>query len=415
MMGPLLSVEVGMGEPILILAFVVIVVGGIGSVRGALVGSLLVGLVDTFGRFLLPQALGFTAGRALSAMSIYVLMAAMLYFRPAGLFPAPLAAAGAPAPAGAAAASAAPPVPRAALAVVLAALLVLPFLDEPFYTRLATRIMIYGIAALSLDLIFGIGGMVSFGHAAFLGIGGYAVGILASHGIGEAAVAWPAAVAAAAAAALAIGAVSLRTDGIFFIMITLAFAQMLYFVGVGLEAYGGDDGLPLKRHSTIGPLDLRDPVSLYFVALAALAGALFAVRRLAGSEYGLALRGIRDNERRMRSIGVPTFRYRLAAFAVAGGLCGLAGALLVNVDSYVGPSTLHWFVSGKLMIMVILGGAATLFGPVLGAAVYLAFEEALSSLTEHWLVVFGPLLLVVVMFTRGGLYPWLAGRGGRRG
>jgi branched-chain amino acid transport system permease protein len=406
MMAPILSVQIGMGEPILILAFVVIVIGGLGSIRGAFVGALLVGLVDAFGRFLLPQAFGFTVGPALSSMAIYVLMAAMLAFRPQGLFPVPQALSGSAESHGAHSAAAPVPPSRILLLACLVALAIVPWLGEPFYTRLLTRIMIFALAALSLDIIFGFGGMVSFGHAAFLGLGAYAVGILATHGVDDALVAFPLAVAVAAVAALVIGAVSLRTAGMFFIMITLAFGQMLFFLGTGLEAYGGDNGLPLRIHTDLGLARLDEPHALFYAALAALAAALYASYRLVGSRFGTALRGIQDNEPRMRAIGFPTFRYRLTAFAIAGALCGLAGALLVNVDSYVGPSTLHWFVSGELMIMVILGGTATLFGPVIGAAAYLLLKEGLSSLTEHWLVIFGPLLVVVVLFTRGGLYRW---------
>lgn len=410
MMGPILSVEVGMGEPMLILAFVVIVIGGLGSIRGALVGALIVGLVDSFGRFLLPQVFGFTVGPALSSMSIYLLMAVMLAFRPEGLFPAPQAASGAAAP-GSSAPVRVEQLPGLAIAIVTGLMLLVPLLDEPYYTRLLTRIMIFGLAALSLDLIFGYGGMVSFGHAAFLGIGSYTVGILAFHGIDSAVIAWPVTVLTSIVAGALIGAISLRTGGMFFIMITLAFAQMLYFLGVGLEAYGGDDGLPLRRHTQVGGiLDLSDPATLFYVALAALVAALAACRRLVSSEFGLVLQGIRDNERRMRALGYATYRHRLISFALAGGLCGFAGALLINVDSYVGPSTMHWFVSGELMVMLILGGAATLVGPVLGAAAYLLLEEGLSSVTEHWLVIFGPLLLLVVLFARGGLYGWWLGR-----
>ena len=183
---------------------------------------------------------------------------------------------------------------------------------------------------------------------------------------------------------------------------------MLFFVGVGLEAYGGDDGLSLRAHTRVAEIfTLNDPITLYYVVMAALVLTLFVTNRLVGSEFGLVLRGIRDNERRMRAVGHHTFRHKLTAFAFAGGLCGFAGALLINVDSFVSPSTLHWFVSGELMIMVILGGAATLFGPVLGAAIYLLLEEVLSNFTEHWHAIFGPLLLIIVLFRGGKFYTWL--------
>jgi branched-chain amino acid transport system permease protein len=344
-------------------------------------------------------------------MSVYLLMALMLWLRPRGLFPAPTSISDQPAAAHVAELDPAGSrnTRRIAIGLCLALLILVPFLNEPFYTRLFTRILILGLAALSLDLIFGFGGMVSFGHAAFLGVGAYVVGIAAHHGMTEILLVWPMAILAGALSAILIGAIALRTSGIYFIMITLAFGQMLYFIGVSLEAYGGDNGLPLKLHSSLGGLfTLSDPRALFAVSLALLAGCLWLSGRFVRSEFGVALCAIRDNERRMRAIGYPTFRYRLAAFTLSGGIAGLAGALLVNVDSYVGPSSLHWFVSGELMIMVILGGAATLFGPVAGAALFLLLEEGLSGLTEHWMLIFGPLLVLIVLFTRGGLYGLLS-------
>lgn len=410
--GPLLAVEVGMGEPVLIIAFVIVIIGGVGSMWGALVGALLVGIVDTLGRSLLPHAFGYTVGPALSSMSVYLLMALMLWLRPQGLFPVPTSPVESPSGQSADDANRwSPRLRNAAIALAILLLIAVPLLDEPFYVRLVTRIMIFAIAAVSLGFIFGFGGMVSFGHAGFFGIGAYAVGIAAHHGITSAAVVWPLAVAAAALSALCVGAIALRTTGVYFIMITLAFGQMIYFLAVSLEPYGGDNGLPLRAHTDfLGILDLGHALSLYCVTAAVLALALWAGHKIIGSEFGLTLRGIRDNERRLRTIGFQTFRYRLVAFTMAGGLAGLAGALLVNVDSYVGPSSLHWFVSGELMIMVILGGAGSLVGPVIGAATFLMLEETLSGLTEHWMVIFGPLLLLLVLFTRGGLFGWLATR-----
>ena len=405
LMGPVQSVQVGMGEPVLILAFVVIVIGGIGSVKGAFVGAILVGLVDTLGRYALPKLLGYTVGPALASLAIYLLMAAMLYFRPNGLFPAPSASGGAP------------PVEEiplrygrpggAWIAVGIAAvalLLILPLIGDAYHVRTMTRAVIMGIAALALALVFGYGGMISFGHAAFLGIGAYSVGILAEHGVTSGLVAIPVAVAAAGAAALLIGALALRTTGIFFIMITLAFAQMLYYVSIGLERYGGDNGMPLKAATRLGDaVVFSNPVHLYYGGLAALAVVYAAGRIFVNSAFGLALRGIRDNERRMRNLGYPTYRYKVLAFALSGALTGLAGALLANADSYVGPSNLHWFMSGLLMIMVILGGQGSLAGPVIGAVLYVVVEEGLSHVTEHWMVIFGPLLVLTVLLARRGL------------
>jgi branched-chain amino acid transport system permease protein len=397
--GPIQSVQVGMGEPVLILAFVVIVIGGIGSVRGAFVGSMLVGLVDTLGRALLPKALGYAVGPALASMAIFVLMSVMLYFRPTGLFPVASSQVSHPIPAPR-------PISRTltiiAIAVVIAAAL-LPLSGETFYTRVLTRALAMGLAAIGLDLVFGYGGMISFGHAAFLGVGAYAVGILASYGIAEGLLALPVAVACAALAGLIIGALSIRTSGVFFIMITLAFAQMLYYVAIGLEAFGGDNGMPLKLPTTIGgTLDLSKPQLLYWVALACVLATLYLGGKVVRSEFGLALRAIRDNEQRMQTLGYATYRYKVVAYTVSGGICGLAGALLANVDSYVGPSMFHWFTSGLLMVMVILGGQGTLIGPLLGALVYVVLEEALSQLTEHWMVIFGPLLIVIVLLRNRG-------------
>ena len=394
--GPIQSVQVGMGEPVLIIAFVVIVIGGIGSVRGAFVGSMLVGLVDTLGRFLLPKAFGYTAGPALASIAIFVLMSVMLYFRPAGLFPVPQSAA-AQQPALPAR------VPFWVGIALLAGLALVPLLGETFYTRVLTRALVMGLAAVGLDIVFGYGGMISFGHAAFLGVGAYTVGILAAFGIAEGLVALPAALFLAALVGLATGALSIRTSGIFFIMITLAFAQMFYYVAIALERFGGDNGMPLARSTVIaGSLDLSRPNVLYWVTLACLVVTLVLARRFVTSRAGLVLRGIRDNERRMQTLGYATHRHKLLAYALSGAVCGLAGALLANVDAYVGPGMFHWFTSGLLMIMVILGGQGTLVGPLLGALVYLVMEESLSQVTEHWMVIFGPLLLLVVLLRRHG-------------
>jgi branched-chain amino acid transport system permease protein len=288
--------------------------------------------------------------------------------------------------------------------------------DAPFYTGLFARIMIFAIAAVSLDLILGYGGLISFGHAAYLGIGAYAVGILSFHGIGNGFVHFAAAFLAAAVAALAIGFVSLRTAGVYFIMITLAFSQMVYFLGVSLNQYGGDDGLNISRHSDFGrALDLDHPVILYYFVFASLLLFLFLGNRIVHSRFGMVLQGVRSNERRMIALGFPTFRYKLAAFVMAGAVCGVAGALFANLTLFVSPSIMHWTRSGEIMMMVILGGIASLIGPVFGAAAYLILESVLSRLTEHWQAVLGPLLIVVVLFSKGGLFGVFGGRSRRHG
>ena len=276
-------------------------------------------------------------------------------------------------------------------------------LGQPFYIDLVRRIMILAIAAASLNLILGYGGLVSFGHAAYLGIGAYAVGILAFHGITNGWLQWAVAIGASALAALAIGAVSIRTSGIYFIMITLAFSQMLYYLGVSLEVYGGDDGMRLKSKSQLGVVNLDDPVQFYYVALVIMLLAVFLIYKVVNSRFGMVLRATKSNEARSRAIGFSPYPYRLAAFVIAGALCGLAGALYGNHTNYLTPGFMSWGQSGELMFMVILGGMATTAGPVLGAFVLLLLEELLKGWTEHWQVFLGPLLILSVVFFRRGL------------
>ena len=294
------------------------------------------------------------------------------------------------------------------LAAGLAGLAAVPplaaLLGEPFYVDLFRRVLIFALAAVSLDFILGYGGMVSFGHAAYLGVGAYVVGILALHGVHSGFVQWPAAMLASLLVALAIGAVSLRTSGVYFIMITLAFAQMLYYLGISIEEYGGDDGMRLVARSRfVGPIDLDDPSVFYYVVLGLLVLALALGHRLVNSRFGMVVRAARSNERRTEAIGFPTFRYKLTAFALAGSLCGLAGALLANQTEYLTPGFTHWTRSGEIMFMVILGGMGTLVGPVIGALVFLLLEDVLSGYTEHWQIVFGPFLVLIVLFAKRGL------------
>ena len=302
-------------------------------------------------------------------------------------------------------------------------------LGEPFLVSLSSRILIYAIAAVSLDLILGFGAMVSLGHAAFFGVGAYVVGILAFHaaegvplgtglleipGTNNALVSWPLAVLTSALVAAAIGAMSLRTSGIHFIMITLAFAQMLFYLFDSLEAYGGDDGLSIWSRNELAGLDLGDDVTFYYVCLAALAAFVALCRRLVHSRFGMVIRGCAQNERRMRALGFPTYRYKLLCFAIAGAGAGLAGALIANQTEYVSPALLHWTRSGELLVMVILGGMGTLIGPVLGAAALLLAEDLLASYTEYWQLYLGPFLVLVVLTTRRGVLGLLTGNGERR-
>jgi len=276
--------------------------------------------------------------------------------------------------------------------------------DQLFYVSFASRIVIYAIAATSLNLILGYGGMVSFGHAAYLGAGAYTVAILMREGVASAWVAWPAAMLISAVFATVIGAICLRTRGVYFIMITLAFAQMMYYLFISLRSYGGEDGLTLPMRSALAlGLDLKSDVTFYYIALAVLVAMVFLLRRLVHARFGRVLEGIRENETRMQAIGFATYRHKLIAFAIAGAVAGLAGALLANQSAFVSPALLHWSQSGTLMIMVILGGVGQLYGGILGAAIYLILEEVLSAWTIYWQLVLGVVLLAVVLYARSGV------------
>jgi branched-chain amino acid transport system permease protein len=282
---------------------------------------------------------------------------------------------------------------------------------DTFAMTLFTRVLILALGAVSLNLIMGYGGMVSFGHAAYLGIGGYAVGILAKEGIASGFVQWPVAIVVSALYALVVGALSLRTRGVYFIMITLAFAQMIYYVAIGLDRYGGDDGLTIyKRSQFSGLLDLQNKAVFYYLCLVLLVAGVYLVARLVNSRFGLVIRGARSNDRRMQAIGFPTFRYRLVCFVIAGALCGLAGALLANHTNFISPALMHWTRSGDLIVMVVLGGLGSLFGPLIGAAAFLVLEEGLSRLTEYPALILGPLLLLVAIYVNGGIEGLLEGR-----
>ncbi len=297
---------------------------------------------------------------------------------------------------------------NAVVALVVAGLLLLPLYSSMsgkiFVLTLFTRVVIFALAAVSLNLIMGYGGMMSFGHAAYLGIGGYAVGILAHEGVGSGFVQWPVALLVSALFALVIGTLSLRTRGVYFIMITLAFAQMAYYVASGLARYGGDDGLTIYKRSDFGGLiDLSNRVQFYYLCLACLFGGIYLVWRIVNSRFGMVVQGVRSNEQRMQAIGFPANRYRLVCFVISGTICGLAGALLANNTDFISPATMYWTRSGDLMVMVVLGGMGSLFGPVIGAIVFLVLEEFLSQITEYWAMIMGPLLLLIVLFGRGGI------------
>jgi branched-chain amino acid transport system permease protein len=295
------------------------------------------------------------------------------------------------------------------LGVAIVFPLVMHVLDQAFYISFATRILIYAMAAASLNLVLGYGGMVSFGHAAFFGAGAYIVGILAFEGVTSLWVSWPAAIAVAALAAAAIGAISLRTRGVYFIMITLAFAQMMYYVFVSMKAYGGDDGLSLPSRSTGLGISLSNDFAWYYLVLVLLIIILYLLHRLLGSRFGRVIEAIRENETRATAVGYPVFRYKLLCFVISGAIAGLAGALIANQTSYVGPALLHWVQSGTLMIMVILGGVGRFWGGPVGAVVLLALEELFSGspllgpYSLHWQLPVGIILLAVVLFAPRGI------------
>jgi len=305
-----------------------------------------------------------------------------------------------------------------AIGAVLAAVgfpLVAMRFDLGFYVGFVNRVMIFALAATSLNLALGFCGLASFGHAAFVGVGAYTVAILAEHaahgslfgvipGTTSAWIAWPAAAATSGVVAALIGAICLRTRGIHFIMITLAFAQMLYFFTVSLKTYGGDDGLNLAHRSDVGlGVRLADDTHFYYVVLALLCAALYLMGRLVRSRFGRAIVGIRENEVRMEAIGFPVFQYKWVCFAIAGALAGIAGALLANHNAFVSPNALHWTQSGMLLVMVLVGGRESLFGGVLGAATLLGLEEVFSAWTTHWQLPVGAILLALVYLAPRGI------------
>jgi branched-chain amino acid transport system permease protein len=275
--------------------------------------------------------------------------------------------------------------------------------EQPFWISFFTRIMIYAIAASALNLALGYGGLVSFGHALFMGLGSYAVALPAFHGIGSGWVHLVLCVGGSALVALAVGAISLRTSGMAFIMITLAFAQMGYFLLVSLKQYGGDDGLAVASTSRFGGLDLGSTLPLYGAALLVLVLVTWWMGKLRVAPFGMALRGARQNARRVNAIGLESRRLQLAAFVISGAICGVSGLLLANLNAYASPSTLAWTVSGELIVMVVLGGIGTVVGPVVGAIVFLGLEEVLKSVTEHWMVIFGPMIVVMALAGRRGI------------
>ena len=292
----------------------------------------------------------------------------------------------------------------AGLVITLALPWALQAAGVDFYLSVVSRIVVYAIAATSLNLLIGYGGMISLGHAAFFGLGAYSTGVLLSEGIQSAGLHLLVIVVVAGVVALVIGAISLRTRGVYFIMITLAFAQMLFYLANSVKGYGGDEGLTVKVRSLLpGGLSLHEPTTFYYVALTLLAGVLYLLHRFTGSRFGRAVQALRDDEVRAEALGLPTFACKLVIFVVAGVVCGIAGGLSVNLQGYVSPNVLYWTQSATLMVMVILGGVGSLWGGVLGAMALLLVQEVLSAYTPYFEFWTGWAILAVVLFARHGL------------
>lgn len=300
--------------------------------------------------------------------------------------------------------------------------------DEPFYITLATRVAIFALAGVGLNIALGLGGLVSFGHAAFFGLGGYAMGVLASHaqsytpmmewpfqieGTKSMPVIWITAVIASGLAALVIGALSLRTAGVYFIMITLAFGQMLYYFTISWPAYGGEDGLSIYVRNGFPGLNTLDPIQFFAITYVILGIAIVFSALLAKSPFGLALNAARQSAERVETVGITPYRLRLTAFVISGMITGLAGALFADLNRFVSPTMFSWQTSGEIMVFIILGGTARLFGPVAGAALFIALEQVLGGLSDYWHIYLGLLLLGVVLFARGGIIGTLAGEEAR--
>ena len=313
--------------------------------------------------------------------------------------------------------------------VITAGLILVPIyaviVEEPFTITLATRAVIFSLAAVGLNIALGLGGMVSLGHAVFFGLGGYTMGILAFHaqsyiplfewpilieGTKQMLVVWPLAMIISAIAAFVIGLLSLRTGGVYFIMITLAFGQMFFFFSISWSAYGGEDGLSIYVRNQFPLVNTLVPIQFYAICLAILMLALWINARLAKSSFGLALSAARQNTARVRNVGLDPKSIKLVAFVISGAITGLAGALFADLNRFVSPTMFSWQLSGEIMVFIIIGGIGRLYGPVLGAIIFVTLEHFLGGISEYWLVFLGLLLLLIVLFSRGGLVGLLVGR-----
>lgn len=289
--------------------------------------------------------------------------------------------------------------------LLLSAPIIIFFSEQSFYLDLLTRILILSIAVVSLNLIIGVGGMVSLGHAAYIGIGAYSVGIPAHYDIHNGFIHLLFALACSALFALITGAISLRTKGMYFILITLAFSQMLYFTFVSMDEYGADDGMVIHHRSEFGWLNIENPVALYYFALALLLLCLLAAHRFMRAPFGRVLFASKHNAQRMQSLGFDTYRYKLICYVISGAMCGVAGFLLGNFTNFISPEMMDWTHSAELIFMLVIGGVGALFAPLIGSATFLTLEHVLSGITVYWQLIFGVLLIALVLFVgKDGLH-----------
>jgi branched-chain amino acid transport system permease protein len=302
--------------------------------------------------------------------------------------------------------------PRAVIVVLFLSLLgAVPIIansvGEPFYITLAARIIVFALGASALNLLLGYGGLVSFGHALYVGLGAYVVGILASHGIGNGWIHLVLTLGLTGVTAWITGLICLRCTGIAFIMITLAFAQMFYFLGVSLKQYGGDDGMQVAARSDFSPISIESNTALYYFAFAILIATLYFSWRFIHSRFGRVIRGAKSNPRRMRMLGFPILRYQVTVYVISGCLCGVTGLLLANLTRFMSPAYMYWTVSGDLVVMVMLGGISTIVGPVIGAAVYVLLETVVAGYTQHWMIVTGPIIVLIALLAKRGIYGFI--------
>jgi branched-chain amino acid transport system permease protein len=393
--GPVLGLYPGMDTEILIPAFIVIVIGGMGSLRGAFVGSLLIGEADTFGKAYFPS---------LALFLVYLVMAAVLLVRPQGLFGVRYAGVSA-APAVTTVSASATKQARAAGLIAILAMLLYPLLVSDYPRALIAEIYVFAIFAMSLDLLLGFTGLMSLGHAAFFGLGAYAVAILGTLFGVNAWLALAAGVLVAAAGAAFVGFFCVRASGIPFLMLTLAFSQLVFSVALRWrDVTGGSDGMAIAEKPGFFGFDLANSLPMYFMTLAFLLCSYWALRRLLNAPLGHVFVGIRENEPRMLAIGYATRAYKLLAFTIAGAFAGLAGGLYAIFNSFISPDAVYWTASGDILIMTMLGGAGTLIGPAIGAGIFLLMKNVVSSYSENWLAIIGVTFICCVLFFPGGIW-----------